>query len=156
MAILKVEHAGSPVLKEVCQPVDKFDSTLRRLLDDMAETMYKENGIGLAAPQIGQAIRVVVIDIQDDKRGLIEMINPVITKRSDDVEEDKEGCLSVPDIFGDVLRSKKVSVEYYNRRGKKQRMTATGLMARCIQHELDHLEGVLFINKAKRLRKGDS
>lgn len=155
MAILKVEHAGSPVLKEVCQPVDKFDSTLRRLLDDMAETMYKQNGIGLAAPQVGQAIRVAVVDIQEGKRGLVEMINPVIVKRSNDVEEDREGCLSVPDIFGDVLRSKKITVEYYNRRGKKQRLTATDLMARCIQHELDHLDGVLFINKAKRLRRGD-
>lgn len=155
MAILKVEHAGSPVLKEVCQPVDKFDSTLRRLLDDMAETMYKQNGIGLAAPQVGQAIRVAVVDIQEGKRGLVEMINPVIVKRSNDVEEDREGCLSVPDIFGDVLRSKKITVEYYNRRGKKQRLTATDLMARCIQHELDHLDGILFINKAKRLRRGD-
>lgn len=155
MAILDIKKAGSPVLKQVCAPVEKFDNQLRRLLDDMAETMYQANGVGLAAPQIGQAIRVVVIDVQDEKRGLIELINPVIIRR-EGCESDTEGCLSVPDIFGEVERSTKVTVEYFNRRGKKQKLTGTGLLARCIQHELDHLEGTLFIDKATSIRKGDS
>lgn len=153
VAILDVKKAGDPVLKQVCQPVDKFDNVLRRLLDDMAETMYNKNGIGLAAPQIGKAIRVVVIDA-DDKRGLIEMINPVIIRKEGTVV-DSEGCLSLPNIFGDVQRYSKVTVEYFNRRGKKQKLTGTDLLARCIQHELDHLDGVLFIDKAKSIRKED-
>lgn len=153
MAILDIKKAGAVVLKEKCEPVTDFGApALRRLLDDMAETMYKANGIGLAAPQIGKTIQVVVIDVDDDKHGLIEMINPKIIRKSG-YEVDSEGCLSVPEIFGDVERATKVTVEYYNRRGKKQKMTGNGLLARCIQHELDHLEGTLFIDKATSLRK---
>lgn len=153
MAILDIKKAGAVVLKEKCEPVTDFGApALRRLLDDMAETMYKANGIGLAAPQVGKAIQVVVIDVDDDKHGLIEMINPKIIRKSG-YEVDSEGCLSVPEIFGDVERATKVTVEYYNRRGKKQKMTGNGLLARCIQHELDHLEGTLFIDKATSLRK---
>lgn len=156
MAVLKVERAGSPVLKQVCEPVDKFDNELKHFLDDMADTMYSQDGIGLAAPQVGRPIRAIIVDTQDSKRGLVELINPNIIRRSDEIEEDKEGCLSVPDMFGDVKRHVKITVEYFNRRGKKQKLTATGLMARCIQHEIDHLNGVLFIEKAKRLRRGNS
>lgn len=155
MAILDIKKAGSPVLKQVCEPVTNFDNSLRRLLDDMAETMYNANGLGLAAPQIGKAIRVVVIDVEESNRGLLEMINPVIIRHSEDKVYDSEGCLSVPSIFGDVERYSKVTVEYYNRRGKKQKLTGTGMLARCIQHELDHLDGTLFIDKAKSIRKGD-
>lgn len=149
MALLDIKKAGAPVLKEVCAPVQKVDSKLRTLLDDMAETMYKSNGIGLAAPQIGKAIRVVVIDIGE---GLIEMINPLITSREGKVI-DSEGCLSVPNIFGDVERAEKVTVEYTNRFGKRKKLKAEQLLARCIQHELDHLDGVLFIDIAKSLRQ---
>ena len=153
MAILDIKKAGTLVLKEKCEPVTDFGApALRRLLDDMAETMYKANGIGLAAPQVGKAIQVVVIDVDDDKHGLIELINPKIIRKSG-CEVDTEGCLSVPEIFGDVERAAKVTVEYYNRRGKKQKMTGNGLLARCIQHELDHLEDTLFIDKATSLRK---
>ena len=153
MALLEIKKAGNPVLKEVCAPVEKIDKQLKKLMDDMAETMYQNDGVGLAAPQIGKSIRLVVIDCQDD-HGLIELINPVITFR-EGTALDTEGCLSVPNIFGEVERSAKVKVEFLNRRGKKQHLTATGLLARCIQHELDHLEGQLFIDVAKSIRRGN-
>lgn len=154
MALLEIVKAGDPVLKQECAPVDKVDSKLRKLMENMAATMYKADGVGLAAPQIGQAIRVVVIDVGDDN-GLLEMVNPVIVK-GEGSAVDQEGCLSVPNIFGDVERYEKVTAEYLNKWGKKKRIAADGLLARCIQHELDHLEGTLFIDKAKSIRQGDS
>ncbi len=153
MALLEIKKAGDPVLKEVCAPVEKIDKQLKKLMDDMAETMYQNDGVGIAAPQIGKAIRLVIIDCQDE-HGLIELINPVITFR-EGTALDTEGCLSVPNIFGEVERAAKVKVEFLNRRGKKQHLTATGLLARCIQHELNHLEGQLFIDVAKSIRRGN-
>ena len=149
MAIRKIVTIGDETLRKHCKPQDKFDKRLSTLLKDMAETMYKSNGIGLAAPQIGKAIRVVVIDVGE---GLIEMINPLITHREGKVI-DSEGCLSVPNIFGDVERAEKVTVEFTNRFGKRKKLKAEQLLARCIQHELDHLDGVLFIDIAKSLRQ---
>lgn len=149
MSLLEIKKAGAPVLKEVCAPIDKIDAKLRTLLDNMAETMYEANGVGLAAPQVGLPIRVVVIDVGD---GLLELINPMITFR-EGKETDSEGCLSLPNIFGEVERSAKVKVEFLDRRGKKKHVTGTGLLARCIQHELDHLEGTLFIDVAQSIRQ---
>ena len=149
MAILEIKKVGDPVLKGISQPIEKVDGEILKLLDDMAETMYESNGVGLAAPQVGRQIRLFVTDTGD---GLYEMINPNIIKREGKAL-DSEGCLSVPDITGDVERAEKVRVEYLNRRGKKQRLTADGLLARCIQHELDHLDGRLFIDIATNLRK---
>ena len=153
MAILEIKKAGDPVLKKHCEPVERVNKKLKQLLDDMAETMYKSDGVGLAAPQVGVPLRMVVIDCQDET-GLIELINPGITYREGEMEG-SEGCLSVPGIYGDVMRAAKVKVEYLNRRGKVQHLTATGLLSRCIQHELDHLEGQLFIDIATSLRKED-
>lgn len=153
MALLDIKKAGNPVLKQVCTPIERVDKKLRKLLDDMAETMYENDGVGLAAPQIGEAIQAVVIDCQDDV-GLIELINPEITYREGS-ETDTEGCLSVPDIYGEVTRAAKVKVEFLNRRGKKQHLTAKGLLARCIQHEVDHLNGQLFIDIASSIRRGN-
>lgn len=150
MAVLEVMKAGNPVLKQTAVPIKKADSRLRKLLDNMAETMYKEDGVGLAAPQVGESIRCVVIDVRDE-HGLLELINPEITER-EGCETDSEGCLSVPDIFGMVERAAKVTVEYTNRWNKRKKLTAEGLLARCIQHELDHLEGVLFIDVAKSIQ----
>ena len=133
--------------------VERVDKKLKKLMDDMAETMYENDGVGLAAPQIGQNIRLVVIDCQDE-HGLLELINPVITFKEGEVV-DTEGCLSVPDIYGEVTRAAKVKVEFMNRRGKRQHLTATGLLARCIQHELDHLEGQLFIDIATSVHRGN-
>ncbi len=151
MALLEIQKAGAPVLKQICAPIDRVDAKIKKMLDDMAETMYQANGVGLAASQVGVAVRAVVIDV-GDANGLVELINPRIIER-EGRETDSEGCLSIPHIFGDVERSAKVTVEFMNRRGKKQRLTATGLMARCIQHELDHLEGILFIDVAKSLHQ---
>ncbi len=152
MALLDIKKAGNPVLKKVCVPVERIDKQLKKLLDDMAQTMYENDGIGIAAPQVGESLRMVVMDCQDD-HGLIELINPVITYREGS-EVDTEGCLSVPDIFGEVERAEKVKVEFLNRRGKLQHLTATGLLARCIQHELDHLDGQLFIDIATSIHRG--
>ena len=149
MSLLEIKKAGAPVLKEICAPVERVDAKLKDLLDNMAETMYEANGIGIAAPQVGEAVRMVGIDIGD---GLIELVNPKITFREGS-ETDSEGCLSVPGIFGEVERASKVKVEFLDRRGKRKHITAKGLLARCIQHELDHLEGVLFIDVATSLRK---
>ena len=153
MALLEVLKAGNPVLKQVSVPVERVDKKLKKLMDDMAETMYENDGVGLAAPRIGQNIRLVVIDCQDE-HGLLELINPVITFKEGEAV-DTEGCLSVPDIYGEVTRAAKVKVEFMNRRGKRQHLTATGLLARCIQHELDHLEGQLFIDIATSVHRGN-
>ena len=153
MALLDIKKAGNPVLKQVCTPIERVDKKLRKLLDDMAETMYENEGVGLAAPQIGEATQAVVVDCQDEA-GLIELINPEITYREGSAT-DTEGCLSVPDIYGEVTRAAKVKVEFLNRRGKKQHLTATGLLARCIQHEVDHLNGQLFIDIASSIHRGN-
>ena len=120
MALLEIVKAGDPVLKQVAEPIEKVDSKLRKLMDNMAETMYKADGVGLAAPQVGQSIRLVVIDVGDEN-GLLAMVNPVITHKEGCVL-DSEGCLSVPNVFGDVERAEKVTVEYINRWGKKKRL----------------------------------
>lgn len=153
MAVLEIVKAGDPVLKQKAVEIKKVDKKLRILLDNMAETMYAADGVGLAAPQVGRSIRCVVIDVGDDN-GLLELIDPVITEREGS-EIDSEGCLSVPNVFGDVERAAKVVVEYTNRWNKRKRLAAGGLLARCIQHELDHLEGILFIDVAKSIRNGD-
>lgn len=152
MAILDIKKAGAAVLKEQAAPVERIDKTIRTLLDDMAETMYKANGVGLAAPQVGQSVQVVTIDVGD---GLIELVNPVIIRREGSAV-DTEGCLSVPGIYGEVERAAKVSVEFLNRRGKRHRITAEGLLARCLQHEIDHLHGRLFIDIAQNLHKAEN
>ncbi|MBP2633317.1 MAG: def1 [Firmicutes bacterium] len=151
MAILEIRKAGDKVLKEICKPVEKIDRKIRQTLSDMAETMYKANGVGLAAPQVGISLRLVVIDVGD---GLIELINPIIIK-SEGREKDTEGCLSIPDIYGVVERFSKVTVESLNRHGKKQFLVGEGLLARAFQHELDHLDGVLFIDRAETIQRGN-
>lgn len=158
MSLLNVQKAGAPVLKEVSAPIDKFTGqagrTLRKLLDDMAETMYHYEGIGISAPQVGKPIRAIVMDVSEDRKHAIEMIDPAILS-SDGQVTDEEGCLSVPGIYGTVERAANVVVEYKNRFGKTKKMSATELLARCIQHEIDHLNGRLFIDVATNLREDD-
>ena len=151
MALLEIKKAGDPVLKKICAPVEKIDKRLRKFLDEMAETMYASEGVGIAAPQVGESIRVCVVDV--DKKNRYDLINPVITHREGSII-DNEGCLSCPDLFGDVERAEKIRVEYTSRFGKKKSLEAEGLLARCIQHELDHLDGKLFIDIAKNITKG--
>ena len=138
---------GDPVLKQVCTPIDRVSKKLKNLLDDMAETMYKHEGVGIAAPQVGVPIRAIVIDVGKKR---YDIINPVITEREGTIV-DSEGCLSFPGVYGEVERAEKVRVEYMNRYGKRKFIEAEGLLARCLQHEVDHLDGHLFIEVAKNI-----
>ena len=147
MAKLKILTAGDPVLRQTAAEVTKIDKKLIKLLKDMAETMYAADGVGLAAPQIGVSKRIVVIDVGD---GLIEMINPVIVKKEGSVVGG-EGCLSVPEYEGEVERAEKVECEFTDRSGKRYLIETNGLLAIAIQHELDHLDGGLFIDKAQTI-----
>lgn len=136
---------GDPALRGECHPVTKFNNIrLPLILRDMAETMYHANGIGLAAPQIGIKRRMVVIDVGE---GLIELINPEITHFSEEKAGMDEGCLSVPGMRGYVMRPEKVTVKAQNRKGEWFTIEADGLLARCLQHEIDHLDGVLYVDK---------
>ena len=147
MAKLKILTAGDPVLRQVAVEVTKIDKKIVKLLKDMAETMYAANGVGLAAPQIGVSKRIVVIDVGD---GLLEMINPVITKKEGSVVGG-EGCLSVPDYEGEVERAAYVECEFTNRKGQRMLLQSDGLLAIACQHETDHLDGILFIDKAQSI-----
>ena len=149
MATLEIRRAGDPVLKQQCQAVEKVTGKIKKLLDDMAETMNAADGVGLAAPQVGVELRIVVIDVGE---GLIELINPVLLEK-EGCQKGLEGCLSVPGVFGQVERYEKVVVEGLNRSGRKIRVTGSGLLARALQHEMDHLDGVLFVEKADSLQK---
>lgn len=140
MAIRNITKDGDEVLRKVCRSVEKFDDRLKTLLDDMAETMYEANGVGLAAPQVGILKRVFVVDVGE---GLFEFINPTIVKTSG-TQSDTEGCLSCPNLWGIVERPNFVVVEAYDRNGEKFRLEATELFARAILHENDHLDGKLF------------
>lgn len=150
MAIIDVRRAGDKVLKEIAEPVVKVDKKIRKLIDDMAETMYNADGVGLAAPQVGISLRVIVIDVDEE---LIELVNPVIIK-SEGCELGNEGCLSIPGVFGEVERFSKVTVTGLNRYGKTITITGSGLLSRALQHEIDHLNGILFIEKAQTIHKG--
>lgn len=144
MAIRKIREIGDPCLNKVCRPVEKFDAKLHTLLDDMAETLEKANGVGLAAPQVGILRRVVIIDRGED--GIIELINPVITETSGSYV-DIEGCLSVPGKAGEVERPQKATVRAQDRNGNTIEYTGEDLYARCICHECDHLDGHLYVEK---------
>lgn len=152
MAILKIIEAGAPILKGTAKPVNHITKHTKKLLDDMAETMYAAEGVGLAAPQINQSLKIVVLD---DGNGLIELINPEILSHSDETEMGVEGCLSVPGYYGSVSRYKKIKVRALNRHGKTVVYEPEGFLARIFQHEIDHLYGTLFIEKAENLRRVD-
>lgn len=144
MAVKNVIQVGEDVLRQTCQPIKAFNSELWELLKDMKDTVRDEQGAGLAAPQIGIPLRVVVIDVDE---GFYEFINPVILSQKGE-QVGPEGCLSVKGRQGTVKRPQKVKVEYRDRNGKKHKLTAEGFFARAVCHELDHLDGVLYIDKA--------
>lgn len=147
MALRNIRLNGDEILRKRSKEVTVIDDKIKRLLDDMADTMYEKDGVGLAAPQIGILKRLVVIDVDDEN--LYKMINPIIIKSSGK-QVDQEGCLSVPDIKGTVIRPNKVTVQYTDENGEEITLDAEDLLARCICHELDHLDGVLFIDKMEK------
>jgi len=155
MALLPILTAPDPRLKKKSLPVDAVDAGVRQLMDDMLETMYDAPGIGLAAPQVGVLKRVIVLDIdrEDTKTGPLFMANPEIVAASDEDVAYEEGCLSVPDHYSDVVRPAKVTVLYLDRDGKQQDLACDGLLATCVQHEIDHLDGVLFIDHISALKR---
>lgn len=135
-----------PLLRTVCEPVGQVDDAIRQLISDMGEVMLKHNGIGLAAPQVGVTRRIIVVNTKD---GILPMVNPIITKKSLTTETGEEGCLSIPEFFGPVKRYKKITVRFLDTNGEQCTLDAAGLLARVIQHEIDHLNGVLFIDYLK-------
>lgn len=143
MAIRKVVTSEDPILRKTSRKVEKFDERLWILLDDMKDTMYKQEGVGLAAVQVGILKRVVVVDVGD---GLLELINPEVIETSGEVC-DVEGCLSVPGESGNVIRPEYVKIKAQNREGVWRRYEGTGLKARCFCHEIDHLDGILYTDK---------
>jgi len=143
MALLKIREIGDPVLRTKCTEVEEVTDKTRKLLDDMAETMYDAPGVGLAAPQVGISKRIVVIDVGS---GLLELINPEIIESSEKTYIDNEGCLSIPEKTAKVERAYKVKVEALDRDGKEIIVKGKGLLARALQHEIDHLDGKLFVD----------
>ena len=154
MSILKVSRMGHPVLRKrtvLVQPDEINTSSMQRLIDDMFDTMNEYVGIGLAAPQVHQERRLFVAGVDDPNSTMqpVVMINPEIEVIDDEKEEDWEGCLSIPEIRGKVLRAKNIRVRFLDRHGRSQQLTATGFPARVIQHETDHLNGVLFVDRMR-------
>jgi peptide deformylase len=156
MALLPIITAPDPRLKINAKPVAKVDDQVRRLMGDMLETMYQAIGIGLAAPQIGVAQRVIVVDAARDgeKANPIRLANPEILWRSEEGVVANEGCLSLPEHYADVERAAEIRVRYLDHENEIREMTAKGLLATCIQHEIDHLDGVLFVDHISALKRG--
>ncbi|KAA0687074.1 peptide deformylase [Azospirillum brasilense] len=155
MAVLDILVAPHPVLKQKAKPVEKVDARIAKLMDDMVETMYAAKGIGLAAPQIGILERVIVVDVhdKDEKPNPIRLANPEIVWKSDETSVCEEGCLSVPDQYAEVTRPSSVRVRYLDETNETREIEAEGMLATCIQHEIDHLNGVLFVDYLSMLKR---
>ena len=155
MAVREILTEPNKILRQVSKPVDKVTRNEQLLMDDMLETMYHANGIGLAAIQIGIPKRIIVMDIakKDEKKNPMYFVNPVIKNKNEDLSTYEEGCLSVPNQFAEVDRPASCMVEYLDYHGHKKVLKANGLLATCIQHEMDHLEGILFIDYLSKLKK---
>jgi peptide deformylase len=155
MAVLPIIVAPDPRLKRIAEPVRQVDAEMRRLMDDMLETMYKAPGIGLAAPQVGVLKRVIVIDLarEDEKPQPLRMANPELIWVSDEDAVYNEGCLSLPEHYADVTRPAAIKVRYLDHENEIREMEADGLLATCIQHEMDHLEGILFVDHLTALKR---
>lgn len=151
MAVKIIRMEGDPVLRQVAKPIPEVTSNIQKLLTDLADTMYDTgNGIGLAAPQIGILKRAIVVDVGE---GLIELVNPEVIA-SEGEQIGPEGCLSIPGVSGDVLRANRVSVKALNRHGEEFEITGEGMLARCLLHEIDHLNGILFTDHVRRMATG--
>jgi peptide deformylase len=152
MALLPILHYPDPRLHTVAVPVKAVDERIRRLISDMAETMYAAPGIGLAASQVDVHERVIIIDISETRDQLHAFVNPVIVEKSGEIETE-EGCLSVPGIFDKVWRAERIKMEALDREGQPFTLEADGLLAVCIQHEIDHLDGKVFVDYLSRLKQ---
>ena len=150
MAILEIKEYGEPVLREIAIPIKEITPEILNFIKDMAETMYADFGVGLAAPQVGVSKRIILVDGEED--GLIVLINPVIIRSEGEVVEE-EGCLSVPGIYSKVKRSSKVTVKALNENGDPIEISKEGLTARALQHEIDHLDGILFVDRIGRMER---
>ena len=155
MTIKTILTEPNTLLRQVSQPVEQVGEPEKELMNDMLETMYAANGIGLAAIQIGVPKRIIVMDLSKEENKKLPMyfVNPVITKKNNEKTTYEEGCLSVPNQFAEIDRPSKCEVEYLDYNGNKQNLKAEGLLATCIQHEIDHLEGILFIDYLSKLKK---
>lgn len=153
MAILKILEFPDTRLRTIAKPVTEFDAALGKLIDDMIETMYEADGVGLAATQVDVHKRLVVIDVSEERKAPLVFANPEITVLDDNTREVKEGCLSVPGFYEPVTRPEHVRVRAQDRNGKPFELTPEGLLAVCIQHELDHLNGKLFVDHISALKR---
>lgn len=155
MAKLPIVLAPDPVLKQTCQPVEVIDDDVRARLDDMVETMYAAPGIGLSAPQVADGRRLIVCDVAREGQAaqVYKMVNPEIVWRSEEKVAAEEGCLSIPDHYGEVSRFREIKVAYLDHDGEQCEVEANGLLSACIQHEIDHLDGILFIDYLSPLKR---
>lgn len=155
MTRLTLHTLPDPVLRQTAQPVQAVDTRIVRLMDDMLETMYACNGIGLAANQVGVLERVIVLDLskERDGKGALFMANPEILEKSDETFTYNEGCLSVPEQYADVTRPKRIKARYLDKSGQSCEIEAEDLLSQCIQHEIDHLNGVLFVDHLSALKR---
>ena len=155
MTVKPILTEPNKLLRQISKPVESVGDDERKLMDDMLDTMYAAPGIGLAAIQIGVPKRIIVLDISrdEDKKEPRYFINPVIKNKNNETSKYEEGCLSVPDQFAEIERPNECEVEYLDYNGKKQLLKTDGLLATCIQHEMDHLEGILFIDYLSKLKK---
>jgi peptide deformylase len=155
MSVKPILTEPNKLLRQISKPVESVGDEERKLMNDMLDTMYAAPGIGLAAIQIGIPKRIIVMDISrdEDKKDPRYFVNPVIKNKNDETSKYEEGCLSVPDQFAEIERPNECEVEYLDYNGKKQLLKADGLLATCIQHEMDHLEGILFIDYLSKLKK---
>jgi peptide deformylase len=156
MALLSIITAPDPRLKIKAKPVEKVDAKVRRLMDDMLETMYHAIGVGLAAPQVGAAQRVIVVDVARDgeKPHPMRLANPEILWRSEEIMTANEGCLSLPEHYADVERPAAIRLRYLDHENEIREIEAKGLLATCLQHEIDHLDGLLFVDHISSLKRG--
>lgn len=155
MALKPIVLLPDPILREISKPVTRFDALVQRFAADMLETMYDAPGIGLAAIQVGEPIRLLVADVsgKDEEKRPLVIVNPEIVARGDDASIYEEGCLSIPDYYAEVERPASVTVAYQDAHGHRHELVAEGLLATCLQHEIDHLNGVLFIDHISRLKR---
>ena len=153
MSVMKIEMLGSEALRRRAEEIGGVDDELRRVVRDMFETMYDAEGVGLAGPQVGLSRRVIVVDVREEGTHPFAMVNPRILESSRDTDKAEEGCLSIPGVSSVVERPSRVTVEGLDENGAPVRMEAEGLLARCLQHEIDHLDGILFIDRISPLKR---